>query len=184
MDQEQRTVDQDPVLATQMMIIDRAVRSARDHEWCGEFERVMRQVFPDGPPDGGREFVDSDGWSCRGMDRDGYDRDGRNRDGYDRDGYDYRDRDRDGYDRDGYSYDGYNRDGWNRDGYDRHGFTRDGIHARTGLHRDSDEYRARFRYDAWGYDRDGYNRHGVDREGNRRDGGISPYRYDEHGSAH
>ena len=171
------TVPEDPtaaaILDAQMRIIDAAVRSARRHDWCGSFENVMNQAFPDGPPDGSNEYVDSDGVSCRGRDRNGHDtgtgRDGpydvwgRNAAGFDRMG-----RDRDGYDTNGRDALGFNRDGMNRDG----------------LHRDSDEYRARFRYDYRGYDREGYNRDGYDWEGHPRAtvealGGV--HRFDEDG---
>ena len=159
------------VLDAQMRIIDAAVRSARRHEWCTSFESVMNQAFPGGPPDGSAEYVDSDGVSCRGVDRNGFTirrGDGFDAWGWDGDGYDRGGRDRDGYDRDGYDRNGFNRDGVNRDG----------------LHRDSDEYRARFRYDRYGYDRDGYNRDGYDRDGTPRatveaQGGV--YRFDENG---
>jgi hypothetical protein len=171
------------VLAAQMRIIDVAVRNARTAGWCEEFERIMGQLFPEGPPDGSREFVDSDGLSCRGYDRDGYDRNGLDRGGWNRDGYDRRGYDRDGYDRDGWDHTGYNRDGYNRDGYDVDGFNADGF-TREGVHRDSPEYRLRFRYDAQGYDRDGYDHGGYSRWGRTREqeqarGGV--YRYDERG---
>ena len=160
------------VLATQMAIIDVAVRQARTQSWCGEFERIMGQLFPDGPPDGSKEFTDSDGWSCRGLDRDGFNRNGYDSDGFMRDGYSEPapdGRDRQGLDRQGWSRDGYGRDGFHREtGRDRAGFDRDGVHT-TGVRRDSDEYRARFRFDRNGYDRDGFTRTGRNRQGLTRE---------------
>lgn len=170
------TEDAAAVLAEQMRIIDAAVREARRQGWCGEFEVTMSRLFPDGPPDGAQEFVDSDGLSCRGYDRDGFHRDsGYDRDGYDREGF------RDGYDRDGWNREGfdrygYDREGYNRDGYDRAGFNREGVRA-DGLRRDSDEYRARFRFDRFGYDRDGFNRAG------RNASGLTREQVEEHGSS-
>jgi hypothetical protein len=170
------TVPDDPtaaaILDAQMRIIDAAVRSARRHDWCSSFEAVMNQAFPDGPPDGSAEYVDSDGISCRGMDRNGY----AARSGDDE--FDVWGRDAGGYDRGG-----RDRDGYGRDGFDAAGFNRDGVN-RDGLRRDSEEYRARFRYDRYGYDRDGYNQEGYDREGNPRatvevQGGV--YRFDAEG---
>lgn len=155
------TVPDDPtaaaVLDAQMRIIDAAVRSARRHDWCTSFEAVMERAFPDGPPDGSVEFVDSDGYSCRGRDREGYDQSGYNADGFNREGFNY-----DGYDREGYGRDGFNAAGWSRDGWNRE-------HT---VNRDSEEYRARFKYDGQGYDADGFNR-----EGRHRDSGLSG---DEH----
>ena len=170
------TEDTDPVraavIAAQMAIIDQAVRTSRDNGWCGEFERAMRIIFPDGPPDGSTEFVDSDGLSCRGYDREGYNRDGLDRRGYDREGYN-----RDGYNRDGYDREGYNRYGRDRDGYDREGFNADGWNRdgynRDGLHRDSPEYAAvvaaSYRFDRFGYDREGFNSRGQTRNGLSRE---------------
>lgn len=159
------------VLATQLKIIDVAVRRARDQSWCEAFEAIMAELFPDGPPGGGTEFVDSDGWSCRGHDRDGYGRNGLDRDDRDRDG-----RDRNGYDRDGYDRDGYNNAGWNREG----------IH-RDGRDRNSPEVQAEYCFDYYGFDRDGYNRNGRDpwnrtREQNATAGpSHNPYRFNAHG---
>jgi hypothetical protein len=135
---------QSAVLAAQMAIIDAAVRQARNASWCGEFERIMDSLFPEGPPDGSKEYVDSDGWSCRGLDRDGFDRDGMDRDGYDRDGY------------------------HRETGRDRSGFDRDGLHS-AGYRRDSDEYRARFRFNRFGRDRDGFDRRGRNQDGLTRE---------------
>lgn len=154
------------VLAAQNRIIDAAVRRARRDGWCTTFESVMSDLFPEGPPAGGTEFVDSDGWSCRGYDRDGYDASGRDDHGRDRDGWS-----RDGWDRDGYGRDGYNRRGWNRDGLNR-----------DGRDRNSPEVQAVYRYDGWGYDREGFNASGTDRNGYDRatveaQGGV--YRFDE-----
>lgn len=179
------TVPEDPqaaaVLEAQMRIIDAAVRSARRHDWCSSFEAVMNQAFPDGPPDGSAEYVDSDGISCRGLDRNGF----RAQRG---DGFDVW-----GLDSEGYNRGGRDRDGFDRDGRDALGFNRDGVN-RDGLHRDSDEYRARFRYDRYGYDRDGFNRDGYDREGMPRaqvealggahrfdTDGLDPAGYNRHG---
>jgi hypothetical protein len=138
------------VLAAQMAIIDAAVRESRRQGWCTEFERIMGTLFPDGPPDGSAEYVDSDGWSCRDVDRDGYDRNGfhsqtgRNREGYDRAGWD--------------------AEGFNINGVDANGWRRDGWNADHTINRDSDEYRARFRFNRNGYDRDGYNVNRVHRD--------------------
>lgn len=156
------------VLATQMSIIDVAVRHARRQGWCGEFDTIMGQLFPDGPPDGAKEFVDSDGRSCHGYDRDGYAENGYDRQGYDREGYTPNGMDRDGYNREGFDRHGYGRDGYNRDGWDRAGFDRNGVHT-TGLRRDSDEWRARFRYDRYGYDREGFDRNGRNVRGLTRE---------------
>lgn len=179
---DQATAVDPAVLAAQMAIIDKAVRSARSHSWCGQFESTMAHVFPDGPPDGSREFVDSDGFSCRGYDRDGYNRDGLDELGYNREGRDGAGFDRDGFNVEGWDRNGRDRDGYNVDGVDRTGFTREGVHAATGFHRNSDEFRARFRFDRYGYDRDGFDRHGYDREGLNRAqaearGGV--FRFDE-----
>jgi hypothetical protein len=145
------------------------VRQARNASWCGEFERIMDSLFPEGPPDGSKEYVDSDGWSCRGLDRDGFDRDGMDRDGYDRDGYNCDGRDRQGCDREGWDRDGYGRDGYHREtGRDRSGFDRDGLHS-AGYRRDSDEYRARFRFNRFGRDRDGFDRRGRNQDGLTRE---------------
>jgi hypothetical protein len=137
------------VLAAKMKIIDTAVRQARASGWCEEFENIMGQLFPDGPPDGNKEFVDSDGRSCRGYDRDGFHENGYDREGYDREGFNQNGRDREGYDREGWNAQDWNREGWNRD------------HT---INRDSDEYRARFRFNRNGYDVDGFNRDGVHRD--------------------
>lgn len=157
-------------VAVAMKIIDQAIRSARTNGWCGEFDNLMRQTFPDGPPDGSREFVDSDGWSCRGYDRDGFNRDGFNAEGRDREGRDPHGYDTDGYDRDGYTRHGYDRDGWNRE------------HT---VNVNSPEYRARFRYDRRGYDVDGFNEAGRDRNGytraQRRDMDATTYVFDTDG---
>lgn len=167
------TVPDDPtaaaVLDAQMRIIDAAVRSARRHDWCTSFEAVMALAFPDGPPDGSSQFVDSDGWSCRGYDREGFNEYGTDADGYDREGF--RDgRDRDGYDRDGFDRTGFSRDGWNRE--------------RT-ISRDSDEYRERFRFDRHGYGRDGFNASGLNRNGYTREEqarlDLATYVYDSDG---
>lgn len=141
------------VLATQMAIIDQAVRTARIQGWCGQFEEVMRGLFPDGPPDGSADFVDSDGWSCRGYNREGYNEQGFNAEGYDREGFT-----RDGRDAEGYDRNGYNRYGWTREGRDREGrsLTDPAI-------------RAEYRYDRYGYDREGYNDRGMDRTGRTRE---------------
>lgn len=136
------------VLAEQRRIIDAAVRQARANSWCEEFERIMGGLFPDGPPDGDKEFVDSDGQSCRGRDRMGFDRYGFDREGRNREGFDQN---------------GYDRDGFNRDGVDQYGWSRDGWNADHTINRDSDEYRARFRYDPRGYDADGFTAQGVHR---------------------
>ena len=157
------------VLAAQMKIIDVAVRNARAQSWCGEFERIMGQIFPDGPPDGAAQFVDSEGWSCRGLDRDGYNRNGLDRDGYNRDGYN-----QDGFDRDGYDRQGFNRRGWNRDGLNRDGRDRNDPAVRT-----------QYPFDYYGNDRDGYNRNGNDPWGRTREenaaAGLDPYRFDVDG---
>jgi hypothetical protein len=167
------STDTDPgaavVAAEQARIIDAAVRASRQAGWCGEFEAVMRALFPDGPPGGGTEFVDSDGWSCRGRDRDGYNQDGRDQEGRDRDGYNGR---------------GYDRDGYDRGGYDQAGWNREGIH-RDGRDSNAPEYRARFQYDQYGYDRAGFNDRGVNRDGYTREQVLARepdvYRYDADG---
>jgi hypothetical protein len=181
MSDQATTVDQE-VLAVQMAIIDRAIREARAQGWCGEFDRAMARIFPDGPPDGSTMFVDSDGWSCHWYDRDGFHRDsGTDRYGYGRDGYDGAGYDRDGWSREGRNRYGYDRDGYDANGYDRYGWSRDSVN-RDGYTRDSDEYRARFRFDRWGYDRDGYDRNGRDRQSLTREQratlGDAIYRYD------
>lgn len=142
------------VLAAQMTIIDAAVRQSRSQGWCERFEEIMGQLFPDGPPDGSKEFVDSDGWSCRNIDRDGF-----NRDGYDREGFN----------RDGFNGSGWGRDGFHREtGRDRAGFDREGVRE-DGLRKDSDEYRARFKFNRSGYDREGYDRDSRNRDGLTRE---------------
>jgi hypothetical protein len=157
------------VLATRLQIIDVAVRRARDEAWCEQFEAIMDSLFPDGMPGGGTEFVDSDGFSCRNRDRDGYDQQGYDRDGVNRDGYNAR-----GYDRDGYNRDGYNRQGWNRQGLNR-----------DGRDRNSPEVRAQYGFDYYGYDRDGYNAAGYDVWGHTREvnerAGTDPYRFNADG---
>ena len=179
---EQQTVSRETVaeavLSTQMAIIDAAVRASREQGWCGEFENAMRVIFPDGPPDGGREFTDSDGVSCRGYDRDGF-RNGYDRDGFDRDGFTGAGYNREGRDRDGRDRYGRDRDGIDRDGYDAAGFNRDGVS------RDSEEYRARFRYNSRGYDRDGFDRHGRDPFGRTREQcAADTYEYESTSEGH
>jgi len=157
------------VLAAQMKIVDVAVRNARSNSWCEEFERIMGQIFPDGPPDGAAQFVDSDGWSCRGLDRDGYNRDGLDRNGYNRDGYN-----QEGFNQDGYDRQGFNRRGWNREGRNR-----------DGRDRNDPAIRAQYGYDYYGNDREGYNRNGNDPWGRSREEnaelGLDPYRFDSNG---
>jgi hypothetical protein len=136
-----------------LKIIDAAVREARSNSWCSEFERVLQRIFPEGSDQPRGEWFDSDGWTCRGYDLEGFDRNGWTQDGYNRDGY---------------TRDGYDRDGYNADNVNVHGFTRDGLHVATGLHRDSDEFKARFIFDSRGYDFDGFNRDGRNRDGYTR----------------
>jgi len=171
------------VLAAQMKIIDAAVRNARQAQWCEEFERIMRELFPNGSPDGSAEFVDSDGVSCRGLDREGRDSEGFDRQGWNRDGYNRRGFDRDGFNRDGFNRYGRDRDGYDPQGFNAQGFNREGFNA-DGLHVNSPEYRERFKYDAWGFDRDGFNSYGQDRQGYERAavedrGGV--FRFDDRG---
>ena len=153
-------------------MIDKGVRAARAGGWCQEFERSMNAIFPDGHPDGltnartgAPAWVDSDGFDCRGRDRDGF-----GEDGFDADGYD-----RDRYDRNGLHYetrltrDGFNRYGYDSDGYDRQGFTQYGIHrdgydvaGNTVGTPEHEEWL--YRFDQRGYDADGFNATGMHRD--------------------
>src|SRR6185436_1946826 len=74
-------------------IIDKAVRAARNNGWCGEFERALAAIFPEGSGQPRGDWYDTHGRSCRGYDHEGFDpfgfdTAGRDRDGYDRDGRD------------------------------------------------------------------------------------------------
>ena len=162
---ESREVASEAIKEQQRILIDRLVRAARTEGWCGEFERSMAVIFPDGHPDTGATdpgaWLDSDGFTCRGFDRDGYNMQGLHRDtgrdraGYDRDGYDHNGRNRDGYDRRGWDVDGYDRDGRNADGLDRDGRDPNGFTVEDPGHLDWV-----YRFDANGYDADGFDRRG------------------------
>jgi hypothetical protein len=137
-------------------IIDRAVRAARANGWCGQFEGAMREAFPEGSGQPFGEWFDSDGRTCRGMDREGYSSDGFHH---------VTGLDRTGFNRYQVDAEGYSRDGWHQDTrLNRDGFNRQGLHV------DSDDYRALYRYDQAGYAVDGYNSRGFDRSGYDRDG--------------
>lgn len=171
----------------ELALIDRLVRAARAESWCGEFERSMGTIFPDGHPVtgeiGSSVWTDSDGFTCRGFDREGYMTDGfHSESGLDREGYG-----RNGRDRDGFNRQGFNRYGFNRDGYDVYGFNADGWNAedrdRGGNLRgtpEADAYRYRFYQ---GYDVDGFSATGI-----HRDTGLSRldhamrFRFDPNGN--
>ena len=167
------------VAAQKAMIIDRAVRASRERQWCQEFEAAMTRLFPEGSGQPHGDWYDSDGFTCRGLDLNGFDRDGFDRNGFDRDGFNHAGFDRDGYNREGFDQRGRNRDGLDRNGYDREGF-RDGVN-RAGIRKDSDEYRAMFRFAQDGYDVDGYNRDGHDRHGRTREQRAATCVYDADG---
>ena len=176
------------IRAEQLTLIDRLVRAARRDEWCGEFERSMAVIFPDGHPDTGSTdpngWTDSDGFTCRGTDRDGYRQDGYHYNtGRTRDGYDYSGWDQDGYNRDGFDRYGRDRDGRDCDGFDRDGFDRDD-RDRGGNLRGSDEadaYRYRFYR---GYDVDGFSVDGLHQTtGLNRHEHANRFRFDASGNA-
>lgn len=120
-------------------VMDRAVRSARDNNWCHEFSLIAGKVF--GVP--ANEVVDNEGFNCKGYDVEGFDRDGR---------------DQSGRDREGFNLAGYGRDGFNKDGWDRYGFNAEG------LDKDGND---KYKYDRNGWDREGYNNNGWRREARR-----------------
>lgn len=167
----------------QLEMIDKAVRAARNGGWCEEFERAMRRIFPDGHPDGGEAlWLDSDGFTCRGFDREGFNTAGFDQRGYDREGFNAAGLNHNGYDREG-----FNRHGFNDAGYDRNGFTSEGIHRDgydiAGNTVGSPEHEAwLFRFDANGYDADGFNYYGMHREsGLSRVEHARRFRFDRYG---
>jgi hypothetical protein len=148
-------------------IIDAAVREARANSWCGEFERVLRRIFPEGSGQPEGDWYDSDGVSCRGYDTEGFHVEtGLNRAGFDRDGY---------------NRNGRNAQGYDHGGLDTQGFNRDGLHVATGITRDSDEYRARFKWDHRGLDFEGFDASGYDPNGSTREQRARACVYDEDG---
>lgn len=123
-------------------IVDRAVRVARDGNYCDAFEDIMGRAVPElavsteydrRTGGAGSTWVDSDGVSCSGHDREGY--------------------------KNGFH--------WNT-GTDREGYLSDGFHAETGLDRDGFDRNGdnpadpstRYRFDRWGMDVDGFNSSG------------------------
>lgn len=177
LDPASRGAAHEAIKAQQLLLIDRLVRAARAEGWCGEFERSMATIFPDGHPETGSTdagaWVDSDGFTCRGLDREGYspdgfhamtglDREGYNRQGLDADGYDRNGFDRYGRDRDGYGADGFNVEGINREGLDPNGFPTDAPEHQDWLYR---------------FDRDGYDADGFNRDGNHRQTGLNRYEH-------
>lgn len=142
-----------------LALMDRAVRAARERNWCSSFEEIASEVFlvPE------EDIRDSDGRNCEGFDRDGYNEEGYDDYGFNREGYNEYGLDRDGFDREG-----FNRYGLNKDGFDREG-------------------RDKFRFDENGWDREGYNSNGNRRAANREwyakqsDRPETDFRYDNYG---
>jgi len=163
--------DVDPVAAAlaeqKAKIIDAAVREARADSWCGEFERVLQRIFPEGSGQPNGDWYDSDGMTCRGRDLEGFDAQGWDAEGYGRDTFNPQGRDRAGFHRD--------------TGLDLAGFNRDGVHQLTGIRRDSEEYTSRFRYDTSGYGVDGFNAENINRNGSTREQRARACVYDEDG---
>lgn len=189
LDVASREVAAEAIKEQQRLLIDRLVRAARIESWCGEFERSMAVIFPDGHPDTGATdpgaWLDSDGFTCRGFDRDGYNmqglhRDtGRDRGGYDSAGYDANGRNRAGLDRNGRDVDGFDADGRNADGFDRDGRDPNGFTVDEPGHLDW-----LYRFDANGYDADGFDhrgRHSV--TGLSRTDHANRFRFDGRGYA-
>jgi hypothetical protein len=186
---ETREAASEAIKEQQRVLIDRLVRAARSEGWCGEFERSMRVIFPDGHPDTGstdvRAWVDSDGYTCRGVTPDGYMPDGFHADtGLDRDGYNRRGLDRDGFDRDGYSRYGFNRDGFDRDGCNTEGYTAEGRDRQGNLRGTPEALAYEYRFDANGWDADGFNISGTHREsGLNRHDHANRFRFNASGHA-
>jgi hypothetical protein len=152
MTQEQLDALPAEVLTDRQRLVDAAVRYAREHGLCGEFERALRVLMPEMSTTdqyGDVAWYDTDGVSCRGYqpegavpvfneagyDREGWDRDGFNRYGINRDGktrYQVEHANdepvfrfgADGFDEGGRDFQGYNRDGFDPDGFDRSGYSR------------------------------------------------------------
>jgi len=147
----------EPTLAERKRIVDLAVRKARRSGYCGVFDEMARDMFPDMVAEGNR-VEDSDGRTCsedEWRDADGFDRNGINAAGFNRDGWDK---------------DGFNAAGVNADGVDRDGFTADdparfirNLFGRT--HEEEAERHGPYEYARDGYDVNGYNRSGYDRSG-------------------
>lgn len=114
-------------------MIDATIRYARESDLCEEtYEALARILEPFVPIDEDREYgedgfkyYDSDGYDCRGFDRNGYNDLGFDRSGYDKDGFAPNGRNRKGYDREGFDRNGYNKDGFDRYGTNRNGETRE-----------------------------------------------------------
>lgn len=166
------------------------VKAARQHSWCGVFNGLMWDIFPNGPIDGS-DWRDAAGISCDGekwRDAEGYDRDGFNSAGRNKEGFDVEGRDIHGFDKEGLDIEGkhrsdparykYDREGLDRDGFDKDGYVYRGLTRQT-----LNEWRAdpaRYKYDRFGFDiegftrqgrdKDGYDRAGFDRSGWSRDG--------------
>jgi hypothetical protein len=109
-------------------VVDRAVRVARNHQYCDTFNNILDEVLPEfvltdqnGQPkafasddrscnrarveDLRPSSFDADGYDDHGYDRDGFNATGYNRQGYDAEGF-TTSRDREGYYRTGYMSDG------------------------------------------------------------------------------
>jgi len=162
LDPASRAAAEAAVRDQQIILIDRLVRASRTESWCGEFERSMAVIFPNGHPVTGRHderaWTDSDGMTCRNVTTDGYGTDGLHVDTR---------LDREGFNRRGYDLEGFNRQGFDTMGYNRQGFDLDGFNA-SGLDRDlrdrggnlagTPEAEAyMYRFDSGGYDVDGFN---------------------------
>ena len=184
---EAREVAEQLIKDQQLALIDRLVRAARTESWCGEFERSMAAIFPDGHPvtgdTGPNAWTDTEGLTCRGLDRDGYGTNGfHSATGLDREGYNHR-----GMDLNGYNRQGFNRYGYNVDGFDVDGFNADGWNAesrdRAGNLQGTPEAEAyRFRF-YQGYDADGFSVNGTHRDtGLNRQEHAMRFRYDQHGN--
>lgn len=187
LDETSRVAAEAAIREQQLILIDRLVRASRTEGWCGEFERSMAVIFPNGHPDTGstdaNAWVDSDGFTCRGVTADGYgtdglhvntrlDREGFNRRGYNEDGYNRAGFDQAGYDREGFDLDGFNLSGLNRDDRDRGGNV-------TGTP-EAEAYA--YRFDSNGYDADGFNWEGRHvATGLNRQAHAMRFQYDRNG---
>jgi hypothetical protein len=162
LDPDSRVAAEAAIREQQLILIDRLVRAARTEGWCGEFERSMAVIFPNGHPDSGstdvRAWVDSDGFTCRGITADGYGTDGLHVDTrLDREGFNRRGYDSEGFDRQGFDMSGFNREGFDVDGFNIDGFDRDQRDRGGNLAGTPEATAYGYRFDSNGYDADGFN---------------------------
>lgn len=120
-------------------VMDRAVRAARKNFWCESFDSIAASVFNVSAND----VVDSDGFSCKGYNRQGFNAEGWNRDGFNAEGF---------------NKSGFNAKGFDKEGYDRYGLNKDGVDRKG---------RDKYRFDSEGFDQDGYDWYGSRRRANR-----------------